>query len=90
MALFCLSRLYLAVDHPDDVVFGVALGVAVPLTAFRFFTPNEVFGVVYRRGRAAHVDVTGRRGAAIREAMHDQLGLTVLEITPVGLESSAG
>jgi membrane-associated phospholipid phosphatase len=90
IALFCLARLYLAVDHPDDVVFGVALGVAVPLAAFRFFTPNEVFPVVYRRGRTAHVDVTGRRGTAIRQAVHDQLGLTVLEITPVGLESSAG
>jgi membrane-associated phospholipid phosphatase len=90
IALFCLARLYLAVDHPDDVVFGVALAVAVPLAAFRFFTPNEVFPVVYRRGRTAHVDVTGRRGTAIRQAVHDQLGLTVLEITPVGLESSAG
>jgi membrane-associated phospholipid phosphatase len=90
VALFCLARLYLAVDHPDDVVFGVALGVAVPLAAFRFFTPNEVFPVLYRRGRTAHVDVTGRRGAAIRQAVADQLGLTVLEITPVGLESSAG
>jgi membrane-associated phospholipid phosphatase len=90
VALFCLARLYLAVDHPDDVVFGVALGVAVPLAAFRFFTPNEVFPVVYRRGRTAHVDVTGRRGAAILQAVRDQLGLTVLEITPVGLESSAG
>ena len=90
VALFCLARLYLAVDHPDDVVFGVALGVAVPLAAFRFFTPNEVFPVVYRRGRTAHVDVTGRRGAAIRQAVHDQLGLTVLEIRLVGLESSAG
>jgi hypothetical protein len=88
--LFCLARLYLAVDHPDDVLFGVALGVAIPLTAFRFFTPNEVFPVVYRRGRTAHVDVTGRRGAAIRRAVRDQLGLTVLEIAPVGLESSAG
>jgi len=90
VALFCLARLYLAVDHPDDVVFGVALGVAIPLAAFRFFTPNEVFGVTYRRGRTAHVDVTGRRGAAIRQAVKDQLGLTVLEITPVGLASSAG
>jgi membrane-associated phospholipid phosphatase len=90
VALFCLARLYLAVDHPDDVVFGVALGVAVPLAAFRFFTPNEVFPVAYRRGRAAHVDVTGRRGAAIRQAVQDQLGLTVLEIGLVGLESSAG
>jgi membrane-associated phospholipid phosphatase len=90
VAVFCLSRLYLAVDHPDDVLFGVVLGVAIPVTAFRFFTPDEVYPVVYRRGRTAHVDVTGRRGAAIRQAIHDQLGLTVLDIAPVGLESSAG
>ena len=44
----------------------------------------------YRRGRTAHVDVTGRRGEAIRQAVRDQLGLTVTEIKPVGLESSAG
>jgi tRNA A-37 threonylcarbamoyl transferase component Bud32/membrane-associated phospholipid phosphatase len=90
IAVFCLARLYLAVDHPGDVLFGVALGVAIPVAAFRFFTPNEVFPVVYRRGRTAHVDVTGRRGEAIRQAVRDQLGLTVLEIKPVGLESSAG
>jgi len=34
--------------------------------------------------------VTGRRGAAIRQAVQDQLGLTVLEIKLVGLASSAG
>ena len=90
VAVFCLARLYLAVDHPDDVLFGVALGVAVPVAAFRYFTPNEVFPVAYRRGRTAHVDVGGRRGKAIRAAVRDQLGLTVLEIKPVGLESSAG
>ena len=90
LTVFGLARLYLGIDHPGDVLFGVALGVAIPVAAFRFFTPNEVFPVVYRRGRAAHVDVTGRRGEAIRKAVHDQLGLTVVEITPVGLESSAG
>jgi membrane-associated phospholipid phosphatase len=90
IAVFGLARVYLAVDHPDDVLFGVALGVAIPVAAFRYFTPNEVFPVVYRRGRTAHVDVTGRRGEAIRTAVHDQLGLNVLEIKPVGLESSAG
>ncbi|HYB48609.1 MAG TPA: hypothetical protein VED20_14860 [Streptosporangiaceae bacterium] len=90
IAVFCLARLYLAVDHPDDVLLGVALAVAVPVAAFRYFTPNEVFPVAYRRGRTAHVDVGGRRGAAIWQAVHDQLGLTVLEIRPVGLESSAG
>jgi membrane-associated phospholipid phosphatase len=90
IAVFCLARLYLGLDHLDDVFFGIVLAVAIPLTAFRFLTPNEVFPVAYRRGRTAHVDVTGRRAAAIRQAMRDQLGLSVTEIKPVGLESSAG
>jgi len=89
IALFGLARMYLAVDHPDDVLLAVALGVAIPVGVFRYFTPNEVFPVVYRRGRTAHVDVTGRRGEGIRTAVRDQLGLTVLEIKPVGLASSA-
>jgi membrane-associated phospholipid phosphatase len=90
VALVGLSRLYLAVDHPDDVLFGVTLGVAIPVAAFRFFTPDEIFGVAYRRGRTAHVQVTGRRGEGIRQAVHHHLGLIVLEIRPVGLASSAG
>ncbi len=90
VTVFCLACLYLAVDHVDDLLLGVALGVAIPVTAFRFFTPNEVFPVTYRRGNTAHVDVTGPRGEAIRQGVRDQLGFTVTEIAPVGLESSAG
>jgi tRNA A-37 threonylcarbamoyl transferase component Bud32 len=90
VTVFCLACLYLAVDHVDDLLLGVVLGVAIPVSAFRFFTPNETFPVAYRRGNSAHVDVTGRRGEAIRQGVRDQLGLTVTEITPVGLESSAG
>ena len=90
VAVFCLARLYLGVDHPGDALLAVAFAVAISVTAFRFFTPNEVFPVTYRRGRTAHVDVTGRRGEAIRQAVRDQLGFTVAEIKPVGLESSAG
>jgi tRNA A-37 threonylcarbamoyl transferase component Bud32 len=90
VALFCLARLYLGVDHPGDALLGAAFAVAIAVTAFRFFTPNEVFPVAYRHGRTAHVDVTGRRGEAIRQAVRDQLGLNVVEIKPVGLESSAG
>jgi hypothetical protein len=90
VAVFAMARLYLGVDHPGDVLLGAALAVAIPVTAFRFFTPNEAFPVVYRRGKTAHVDVTGRRGVAIRQAVRHQLGLTVTEIKPVGLESSAG
>ena len=90
VTIFCLASLYLAVDHVDDLLLSVALGVAIPVTAFRFFTPNEVFPVAYRRGNTAHVDVTGRRGEAIRQGTRDQLGVTVTGITPVGLASSAG
>ena len=90
VTVFCLACLYLAVDHVDDMLLGVALGVAIPVTAFRFFTPNEVIPVAYRRGNTAHVDVTGARGEAIRQGIRDQLGLTVTGITPVGLASSAG
>jgi tRNA A-37 threonylcarbamoyl transferase component Bud32/membrane-associated phospholipid phosphatase len=84
------ARLYLAVDHPSDVVWAVVLGVAVPLAAFRWFTPNEAFPVTYRRGKTAHLDVTGARGEAIRQAVREQLGLTVREIKPIGLAASGG
>ncbi len=90
VTVFCLACLYLAVDHVDDLLLGVVLGVAIPVSAFRFFAPNEVFPVAYRRGNTAHVDVTGQRGEAIRQGVRDQLGLTVTGITPVGLASSAG
>jgi hypothetical protein len=48
-----------------------------PLLAFRRFTPNEVYPVVYQRGRSAHLDIGGARGQAIRRALEDQLGLLV-------------
>ncbi|MFL5766320.1 MAG: RIO1 family regulatory kinase/ATPase [Actinomycetota bacterium] len=90
LILLGLSRIYLGVDHPTDGGMAVVLAVAITLIAFRWFTPSDVFPVVYRRGKAAHLDVTGRRGIAIRQAVQDQLGLEVLEIKPVGLEGSGG
>ena len=90
LLLVGLARAYLAVDNPSDLVSAVILGVAVPVVAFRFFTPNEVFPVTYRRAKAAHLDVGGRRGEAIRTAVQEQLGLTVMDVKPVGLEGSAG
>ena len=90
LGLLAGARLYLGVDHPFDVLVGLVLGVAIPLTAFRMFTPNDVVPVSYGRGKTAHLDVGGRRGEAIRHAIHDQLGLTVLDVEPVGLEGSGG
>jgi tRNA A-37 threonylcarbamoyl transferase component Bud32 len=72
------------------VLVAVGIGVTLPLLAFRRFTPNEVFPVVYRRGRSAHLDVGGARGVAIRRALEDQLGLIVEEVRPFGLAGSAG
>jgi membrane-associated phospholipid phosphatase/tRNA A-37 threonylcarbamoyl transferase component Bud32 len=85
-----LSRLYLAQDHPTDVVAGIILGVAVPLAAFRLLTPNDVYPVRYKRGRPAHLDVTGTRGEAIIRALQDQLGLIASEVKPFGLAGSGG
>jgi tRNA A-37 threonylcarbamoyl transferase component Bud32 len=90
VVVVALARLHLGVDSPSAVVIGVLIGVSFPLTAFRVFAPSEVFPVSYKRGRTAHLDVSGQRGDAIRHAVADQLGLTVLEIQPVGLSESAG
>jgi membrane-associated phospholipid phosphatase/tRNA A-37 threonylcarbamoyl transferase component Bud32 len=85
-----LARMYLAIDHPTDDLAAIILGVGIPVIAFRFFTPNDAFPVTYARGKTAHLDVGGRRGEAIREAVRDQLGLTVLDAKPIGLEGSGG
>jgi tRNA A-37 threonylcarbamoyl transferase component Bud32/membrane-associated phospholipid phosphatase len=84
------ARVALGVDAPTDVLVGVGIGVAFPLLAFRRFTPNEVAPITYRRGRAAHLDVGGARGQAIRRALADQLGLVLEEVKPFGLAGSAG
>ena len=90
VALVAVAHLYLGIEAPTDVLVGVAVGVAVPLLGFRLFTPNELFPISYRGGRSAHLDVGGARGAAIRRALEDQLGLNVDRVEPFGLAGSAG
>ncbi len=89
LALAC-ARVYLGVDNPFDALFGAVFGVAIPLVAFRFLVPNEVFPVTYKGGNSAHLDVSGERGQAIRQALEEQLGVVVRNLTPFGLEGSAG
>jgi membrane-associated phospholipid phosphatase len=84
------ARVYLGVDHSTDVVAGAVFGIAVGVASFRWFAPNDLFPVSYQRGKAAHLDVGGRRGEAIVAAIRDQLGLAVLGVKPVGLEGSGG
>jgi tRNA A-37 threonylcarbamoyl transferase component Bud32/membrane-associated phospholipid phosphatase len=90
VALAALGRVALGAEAPTDVLVGAALGVTLPLLAFRLFVPNEVFPIAYRRGRSAHLDVGGARGLAIRRGLEDQLGINVQEVKPFGLAGSAG
>jgi membrane-associated phospholipid phosphatase/tRNA A-37 threonylcarbamoyl transferase component Bud32 len=90
LGLVSLSRLYLAQDGPTDVLAGALIGIGIPLVFFRFFLPNDVFPVTWRRGSKAHLDVGGRRGEAIVRALEEQLGVLPLEVKPFGLEGSGG
>jgi membrane-associated phospholipid phosphatase len=90
VGLLIVARLYLGVDHPSDGVFAAMLGFAVAVLVFKLFVPESVFHVAYKRGVTAHLDVTGARGAAIKQALQDQLGIEVLDLQPFGLEGSGG
>ena len=90
IAAFCAARLYLAVDHPTDQLTAVIIGWPMAALAFWLMVPNDVFPVSYRGGRKAHLDIGGRRGAAIVTALDHQLGLTVTAVEPFGLEASHG
>ena len=90
VTLTALGRMALGADGPTDVLVGAAIGVTIPLLAYRWFAPNEVFPISYRRGSGAHLDVGGARGQAIRRGLEDQLGLEVTEVKPFGLSGSAG
>jgi membrane-associated phospholipid phosphatase/serine/threonine-protein kinase RIO1 len=90
LGILMLSRWVLGVEAPSDSLFGAVFGVAVGLTAFRYFAPNDIFPVTYGGGKAAHLDVGGRRGEAIVKAVADQIGVRVVAIRPIGLEASGG
>jgi tRNA A-37 threonylcarbamoyl transferase component Bud32/membrane-associated phospholipid phosphatase len=90
IAVLAATRLYLAVDNPTDSLFGVILGVALALIAFRVLAPADSFPITYRRGRSAHLDVGGDRAEAIHRALRDQLGIDAVTVEPFGLDGSAG
>jgi len=86
-----LDEIYLGISHPTDVLVGGAIGLSVTFVLMYLVVPDEAFPVTYRRaGNAAHLDVSGARGKAIKTAIEDQLGLEIIQVKPVGLEGSAG
>ncbi|MCJ7781680.1 MAG: hypothetical protein MUQ27_12740, partial [Acidimicrobiia bacterium] len=90
LILAVFARMYLGVDHPSDAGVAVLLSIATTVVAFKLFVPESVFPVTYSHGKSAHLDVSGRRGQAIKQAVQDQLGLEVTYLGYVGLEGSAG
>ena len=90
VAGLCAARLVLGVDHVTDVLAALGIGCAIPIIAFRLFTPDEVFPIHYRRTPRAHLDVGGERGAAIVRALDQQLAIQAISVEPHGLGGSAG
>jgi tRNA A-37 threonylcarbamoyl transferase component Bud32 len=90
VAALCLARVALGVDHPTDALAGAITGMAVPTVAFRLLTPDEVMPVTYRRGRRAHLDISGARTDAIRRALAAQMGIDVVSVERFALSGSAG
>jgi tRNA A-37 threonylcarbamoyl transferase component Bud32 len=91
LLVVALLRIYLGIDHFTDALFGILVGVSIPVALFRAWAPNDVYPVQYgRHAKSAHLDVSGRRGEAITLAMKEQLGYEVLSMKPVGLEGSGG
>ena len=92
-ALFVVvvAELILATDYVIPMAYSWLFATILAGTAFRTFVPEDVFPVTLRRGgNAAHLDLGGERGEAIVRAMRDQLGLTVTNVEPFGLEGSGG
>ncbi len=91
LILAAFLRIYLGIDHFTDALFGILIGVSIPVALFRAWAPNDVYPIQYgRHAKSAHLDVTGKRGEAIKQAMREQLGYDVLSMKPVGLEGSGG
>ena len=91
LVLVALAELYLAADYLSGMLYAALLAPSMADVAFRWLVPEEGFPITYRKqGTAAHLDLSGERGAAIVRAMADQLGLTVTEVKPFGLAGSAG
>jgi membrane-associated phospholipid phosphatase len=85
-----IARVYLGVDHLSDGVVSALFGFGVAVIVIRLFVPESAFPVTFQRGVTAHLDVGGARGAAIRRALQEQLGVEIQSLEPFGLAGSGG
>jgi tRNA A-37 threonylcarbamoyl transferase component Bud32 len=86
-----VAELILATDYGIPMAYSWLFATVLAGAAFLTFVPEDVFPVTLQHGgNAAHLDLGGERGEAIVRAMRDQLGLTVTNVEPFGLEGSGG
>lgn len=90
LVVAAIARVYLGVEHPSDAIVAAMISIGITVVTFKVFVPETVFPVEYGRGKTAHLDIGGRRGEAIRDAVRDQLGLEIADMRHVGLEGSGG
>jgi len=91
LAVVAGARVLLAASYPSSAYYSILLAAAVAFVVFKWLCPDESFPVSYRRGgNAAHLDLAGPRGEAVRSAMRDQLGIEVTEVKAFGDEGSGG
>jgi len=90
IAVVGLARVYLGVDRFSDILTASLIGTAAPLLAYRFWTPDAVFPVSYRRAKTAHLEMNETRKQAIVGALGDQLGLAAVDLELFGAEGSGG
>ncbi len=85
------ARVLLADAYPSAAFYSILLAATVGFVVFKWLCPDESFPVSYRRGgNAAHLNLGGERGRAIRAAMRDQLGIEVTDVKAFGDEGSGG
>ncbi|HET6795103.1 MAG TPA: hypothetical protein VFH45_11700, partial [Acidimicrobiales bacterium] len=84
------ARLYLGDENPSDLASAIVLGWVTVALFFGWAVPEDAFPVSYARGRRAHLDIGGRRGEAMGQALEHQLGMVLVSAEPFGLGGSAG
>lgn len=91
LAVLTTSRILLASGYPSALLFGALMGWVVVELVFSWLVPHESFPVSYARGgNAAHLDLAGARGEAVKTAMREQLAIEVTEVKAFGDEGSGG
>lgn len=89
MSMLVASRLLLGIDRPSHVGLGLLVGMAIPVVAFRWFAPNEVFPIVYGRDRRPRA-LAPTQIDAIRAALRADHGWELCAVELLRPPGSAG